>query len=116
MAVISPFRAWRYNPERVPAQQAVTQPYDKITPAMQEGYYQASPYNLVRIILGKHLPGDGESENVYTRAAASFQDWRQSGVLYRDPEPSIYRYSQTFILPGDSRGNPTEAERRGFIA
>ncbi len=112
MAIISPFRAWRYNPERVTVQQAVTQPYDKITPAMQESYYQASPYNLVRIILGKRLPGDGEAENVYTRAAAAFQSWRQTGVLRRDSEPSIYRYTQTFIVPG----SPARAERRAFIA
>ena len=111
MAIISPFRAWRYDPERVPIQQVMTQPYDKITPAMQENYYQASPYNLVRIILGKRLPGDGDAENVYTRAAASFQSWRQTGVLRRDPEPSIYRYSQTFSVPGSQ----ARAERRGFI-
>ena len=111
MAIISPFRAWRYDPERVPIQQVMTQPYDKITPAMQEGYYQASPYNLVRIILGKRLPGDDDAENVYTRAAASFQNWRQTGVLRRDPEPSIYRYSQTFSVPGSQ----ARAERRGFI-
>ena len=119
MAIISPFRAWRYDPERVPAQQAVTQPYDKITPAMQESYYQASPYNLVRIILGKRLPADSESENAYTRAAAAFRDWRQTGILRRDPDPSLYRYSQTFRLPDDapaSAGRPTHAERRGFIA
>ncbi|MGB0108222.1 MAG: DUF1015 domain-containing protein [Terriglobales bacterium] len=116
MAVIFPFRAWRYDPERVPVQQAVTQPYDKITPAMQERYYQASPYNLVRIILGKSLPADGDTENVYIRAAASFQNWRQTGVLRRDPEPSLYLYSQNFQLPGDAPANPAPAERRGFIA
>ena len=131
MAVISPFRAWRYDPERVPTQQTVTQPYDKITPAMQESYYNASPYNLVRIILGKRLPSDGMSENVYTRAAASFQSWRQTGILRRDSEPSIYRYSQTFVVPGVPEGVPEDvpgaapggangsqarAERRGFIA
>ncbi|MGD0790924.1 MAG: DUF1015 domain-containing protein [Terriglobales bacterium] len=120
MAIISPFRAWRYDPERVPVQHAVTQPYDKITPAMQDRYYQASPYNLVRIILGKRLPGDGDAENVYTRAAASFQNWRQTSVLRQDPEPSIYRYSQTFIVPGGAPGgvvgNQARAERRGFIA
>ncbi|HYW36919.1 MAG TPA: DUF1015 domain-containing protein [Terriglobales bacterium] len=116
MALISPFQAWRYDPERVSVQQVVTQPYDKITPAMQERYYQASPYNLVRIILGKRLPGDGEAENIYTRAAASFQNWRQTGVLRQDPEPSIYRYSQTFRLPGGVPGSPTPTERRGFIA
>jgi len=111
MAIISPFRAWRYDPERVSLQQVVTQPYDKITPAMQERYYQASPYNLVRIILGKRLPGDGEKENVYTRAALLFQNWRQTGVLRRDPDPSLYRYSQTFKVPGTG----VQAERVGFI-
>lgn len=120
MAIISPFQAWRYDPERVPPQHAVTQPYDKITPAMQEGYYQASPYNLVRIILGQRHPSDGDTENVYTRAAAAFQNWRQKGVLRRDAEPSIYRYSQTFKVPGAiseaAAGNESRAERRGFIA
>jgi len=124
MAIISPFRAWRYDPERVAVQQVVTQPYDKITAVLQERYYQASPYNLVRIILGKRLPGDGEAENVYTRSAASFQNWRQTGILRRDPEPSIYRYSQTFVVPGgapgsvsgDLPGSPPRGERRGFIA
>ena len=56
MADIHPFRALRYNLQRVSADQVVTQPYDKITPAMQERYYAASPYNLVRIILGRREP------------------------------------------------------------
>ena len=112
MAIISPFRAWRYDPERVPVPQVVTQPYDKITSAMQERYYQASPYNRVRIILGKRFPEDGESENVYTRAAESFQNWRQTGILRRDRERSIYCYSQTFRIPGSD----AQSERRGFIA
>ncbi len=111
MASISPFRAWRYAPEQVSIAQAVTQPYDKITPAMQESYYQASSYNLVRIILGKRLASDTASENVYSRAAASFQNWRQTGVLKQDPTPCLYRYSQTFAVPGSQ----SRADRRGFI-
>ncbi len=112
MAIISPFRAWRYDPEHVPLQQAVTQPYDKITPPTQEAYYNASPYNLVRIILGKRQPDDGTTDNVYLRAASSFQNWRQTGVLRRDPAPSIYRYSQTFTLSATG----ARSERQGFIA
>jgi uncharacterized protein (DUF1015 family) len=111
MATISSFRAWRYAPDRVPIRQVVTQPYDKITPAMQESYYQASAYNLVRITLGMRSPADTESENVYTRAAVSFQDWRKTGVLRQDSQPSLYRYSQTFKVPGSK----SMAERRGFI-
>ncbi len=112
MARISPFRAWRYAADRVPVTRVVTQPYDKITPEMQDRYYEANPHNLVRIILGKRLPADTEAENVYTRAAASFRDWRQSGVLRQDPQPSLYSYSQTFTIPGSE----AKAERRGFIA
>ena len=111
MATICPFRALRYAPERVAVSRAVTQPYDKITPEMQESYYQASPYNLVRIILGKPQPGDGESENVYTRAATAFREWRQSGILCPDRDPALYTYSQSFTVPGTG----TRAERRGFI-
>jgi uncharacterized protein (DUF1015 family) len=116
MAIISPFAAWRYDPCRVAIQQAVTQPYDKITAAMQEGYYQASPYNLVRIILGKRLPEDTHAENAYTRAATSFRNWCQTGILRQDLDPSIYRYTQTFQSSGGVPGTGKQLERRGFVA
>jgi uncharacterized protein (DUF1015 family) len=114
MAKIFPFQALRYNPAKVTVQDVVTQPYDKISPAMQERYYQASPYNLVRVILGKAKPEDNEQENVYGRAAASLKAWREAGVVVRDHEPSIYLYTQTFTVPGDASG--ARWERRGLIA
>jgi len=114
MANIFPFQALRYDPSKVSPAQVVTQPYDKITPAMQDQYYAASPYNLVRVILGKAQAGDNDRENVYSRAAASLQQWRAEGVLAPDPEPSLYLYTQTFKVPGDASG--AIAERRGLIA
>jgi len=101
----------RYNLERVSAAQVITQPYDKITPAMQERYYAASPYNLVRIILGRSQAGDNTAENVYSRAAGYGREWRAQGIFERDSAPSIYAYSQTFPAPSG-----TSFERRGFIA
>jgi uncharacterized protein (DUF1015 family) len=112
MAQILPFRALRYDPQRVELAQVVTQPYDKITPEMQERYYAASPHNLVRIILGKREPEDHAADNVYTRAAQFFREWRQTHIFLKDPEPSIYRYVQNFRRPG---GNE-ELGRWGFIA
>ena len=111
MADILPFRGLRYDLQRVTAAQVVTQPYDKITPAMQERYYAASPYNLVRIILGRREAEDNTAHNVYTRAAAYGGDWRTEGILKPDPEPSIYVCSQAFTAPSGDR-----FERRGFIA
>ena len=111
MADILPFRALRYDLQRVSAAQVVTQPYDKITPAMQERYYAASPYNLVRIILGRRESGDNTAHNVYTRAASFARQWRNDGIQRQDSAPSIYTYSQTFTAPSGAR-----FERRGFIA
>ncbi len=93
-----------------------TQPYDKITPAMQDRYYSASPHNLVRIILGKRRPDDGPADNPYTRAAASFRDWRREGIFVQDSEPSIYRYSQQFSAPASTPNTSLQFERQGFIA
>ncbi len=114
MAIIHPFRAWRYDTTKARLQDVVTQPYDKISPEMQDRYYSASPYNLVRIILGRPEPGDNASTNVYTRAAADFRAWREQGVLRRDPVPAIYAYQQQFKIPGDSSG--VRHIRTGFIA
>ena len=112
MAEVAPFRAFRYNPARVDLAQVVTQPYDKISPGMQERYYALNPYNLVRIILGKHEPTDQTGENVYTRAADYFQDWRRENILVQDAQPSIYRYVQRFTPPGGG----SETQRQSFIA
>ena len=112
MARLYPFRALRYDPTRVNLSNVVTQPYDKITPAMQDAYYDASPYNLVRVILGRHKPNDTDRHNVYTRAAATLNEWRAEQVLREESEPALYGYSQTYTVPGTAEVR----ERRGFIA
>jgi uncharacterized protein (DUF1015 family) len=122
MARIYPFRALRYDISRVKMEDVVTQPYDKITPEMQQRYYDISPYNLIRVILGKHLPGDTEPQeflppgqqahNVYTRAAETLKDWRKDHILREEAEPALYGYSQTYTVP---HANEVR-ERRGFIA
>jgi uncharacterized protein (DUF1015 family) len=111
MADIIPFHALRYDLKQVTAAQVVTQPYDKITPAMQDRYYAASPHNLVRIILGRSEAGDNTAQNVYSRAAAYGREWRGQGILRQDVQPSIYAYSQAFTVPSGA-----SFERRGFIA
>lgn len=112
MAQIQPFRAFRYDPSRVSLGGVVTQPYDKISAEMQARYYEVSPYNLVRIVLGQREKADDDSQNVYSRAAGYFTDWRRKGVLRQDSEPSLYAYSQIFRVPGSAK----ELERRGLIA
>jgi uncharacterized protein (DUF1015 family) len=112
MARIYPFRALRYDPARVNMEDVVTQPYDKISPEMQQRYYDASPYNLIRVVLGKKDVADTEDSNVYTRAAESLNQWRKEKILAEESEPALYGYSQTYTVPGSTEVR----ERRGFIA
>ncbi|HTZ57686.1 MAG TPA: DUF1015 domain-containing protein [Acidobacteriaceae bacterium] len=114
MARIYPFRALRYNPSLVRVEDVVTQPYDKVTPAMQQAYYQRSVYNLVRIILGlPELFDEPGSNDVYTRAARDFADWRRLGVLTQEKDPCIFAYSQRYTVP---QSDGEVRERRAFIA
>jgi len=80
---------------------------------MQQAYYQRSPFNLVRIILGLPELFDAErGDNVYSRAGRDFRAWREQGVLVQEKEPCIFAYSQRFTVPGTE----VVKERRGFIA
>ena len=111
MAQVFPFRAFRYNPTLVRFERVLTQPYDKISPAMQDHYYAADPHNLITVEKGRSHSSDTTQNNVYTRAAAALSDWIRGGILRQDPAPAFYAYSQEYTVPG------TEGRRirRGFI-
>ncbi len=91
MAALSPFAALRYDAARVGGlERVITQPYDKISPAMLERYHALSPYNLSRVVKNAD----------YAAAAANLDAWRKQGVLERDPRPAFYPYFQEYAVPG----------------
>ncbi len=104
MAQVFPFRACRYSPRAGALENLATQPYDKISPAMQARYLELSPYNAVRVILGPRLPSDSPSDNVYTRARRHLDDWTAAGILAQEPEPCFYAYFQEFAEPDTGEG------------
>jgi len=112
MARIYPFRAFRYDSSRFDLARVLTQPYDKITPQMQERYYALDPHNLVRIEKGREESGDSAPSNRYTRASQTLDSWIRDGVLLRDSVSAFYACSQEFTLPGTDH----RRVRRGFIA
>ncbi|MGC2421492.1 MAG: DUF1015 domain-containing protein [Candidatus Acidiferrales bacterium] len=112
MAEVHAFRAYRYDANRVALEDVLTQPYDKITPAMQERYYARSPYNLIAVEKGRTLAGDTAESNVYTRAAQKIEEWMAEKILVKEAAPSIYIYAQNFQVPGTQ----TSRTRIGFIA
>jgi uncharacterized protein (DUF1015 family) len=111
LAIVKPFQAYRYSANAGDPARLVTQPYDKISTSMRDRYLAASPYNLVRIILGEPRERDSTADNIYTRAAQYFDDWMRQGILMQDLTEGFYAYFQDFEVP-DSGERLT---RKGFI-
>jgi len=111
MAQVYPFRAFRYNPARAPFDRVLTQPYDKISAAMQDKYYAADPHNLITVEKGRTYPEDWGQNNAYTRAASAIENWINHQVVVQDSAPSFYSYTQEYIVPGTEEWRT----RRGFI-
>lgn len=111
MAILAPFRGILYNQEKMEdISLVVTPPYDVISKEEQEKYYQRHPNNIIRLDLGKDLPGDNDQADKYSRAADYLKIWQEDDILVRDDLPSIYYYHQEFTLKREQRKT-----RKGFI-
>ena len=97
MAKVSAFKGWRYNQDIVgDLKNVIVPPYDVITPKEQNDYYDASPYNYIRINLNN---ADGDEK--YFSAANTLNMWTGSGVLIEESQPAIYILSQSFTVGGN---------------
>src|SRR3989338_6746300 len=89
MPEIIPFRGFRYNQSKVDIHDVVAPPYDVIPPEQQERLYDRSPYNVVRLILGREA-------DRYASSAATLKQWISEAILMRDPNPAFYVLHQEF--------------------
>jgi uncharacterized protein (DUF1015 family) len=98
---VRPFRADHYNPEKIKAiGLCLTRPYDVISPSEQDEYYRRHPYNVVRLILNKIEPGDGNDNNRYTRSRDLLNAWRDEKAIVSYRRPSFWVYEQDFQVEG----------------
>jgi len=111
MPEVLPFRGIRYATSRPLAlSRLISPPYDVISPLQRDELAARSPHNAVHIILDRELPGDGPTENKYTRAARTFATWLADGTLKPDPLPALYPVEHDFTGP---EGRPRV--RRGLV-
>jgi hypothetical protein len=85
--VLRPFRALRYSVAASDLPAVLAPPYDVIGPAQRLVLLERHPHNAVRI----DLPADlgGADTRIYLTAAETVADWRRSGVLVKDLEPTV---------------------------
>jgi len=101
MADLRPFSGIHYASElRSHLADLVTPPYDVISPEAQTAYYARHPNNMIRLELGHDEPHDDTLNNRYTRAGATFADWRMQGILRQATSPAVYLYRQRFRSGG----------------
>ncbi len=92
MAHIFPFKGEIYN-NKVDIASCVTPPYDVISEEEQEEYYKKSPYNIIRLILGK-------GENRYKMAKETLALWRKDKIFIEDECECFYLYEQEWEILG----------------
>ena len=102
-ARIEPLHGLLFDPQTVgDISRVVAPPYDIISEAQQRGLYESSPFNIVRLELGRDA-------DRYAAAKATLDEWTTAGVLRRAPRPAIYLYTQRFSVEGKSFA------RTGFV-
>ena len=110
MATVKPFKGIRYNTDKLNISKVVTPPYDVISEEEQDAYYACDPYNIIRLILGKHLKGDDQTKNRYSRALECYTTWQDDDYLFRDDQPALYLSSMDFSIENK------QFKRYGLIA
>ena len=92
---IAPFRGIRYNATAVgDVARIICRPYDVITPEQQRLYYKKSDYNAVRLEFPESIA------DRYERAAITFRQWLEQGVLHRDRASAFYLHEHEFKYSG----------------
>ncbi|MFW9848724.1 MAG: DUF1015 domain-containing protein [Candidatus Thorarchaeota archaeon] len=101
MVRVVPFRAYRYNKEKIKdLSKVVAPPYDIIKGEKVDEIQSLSNFNIAWVIKNKALDNDTESHNQYTRARDYLTSWIEDEILIRDESECFYVYGQDFEVGG----------------
>lgn len=104
MVEIAPFKGMIYNKEKIKKlDDVMSPPYDIISDHMQDQLYNKHEYNFVKLILGKNLPDDTDTNNRYTRAKQLFDSWQKQGILHSSTNPAIYPYKVDYLVKKEKK-------------
>ena len=104
MARILPFKAWRYNEERISDIEKMTSPLFDVVNEQQLIELYSERYNSI------HLSVPRQSQTLQS-ALETLDEWKKENIIKQDDIPALYVYYQTFRLPGQSES----LTRKGFV-
>lgn len=111
MAEIRPFRGLRFNPSMVgDLARVLCPPYDIVSAGQEEALRQRSSHNAIQLELRERHPGEAPDDDRYQRAARTFREWLDRGVLVPEPSPAMYLLEEEYTYGGVAR------KREGLLA
>ncbi len=103
MSRVSPFVGLMFDRSVVGSFDLVTTPpYDVISEAERHRFMEASPHNVIRLVLGPDA-NDDEPDDQYRRAGELLRSWRSDGALLPTSGPAYFPYEMRFSLHGRRR-------------
>jgi uncharacterized protein (DUF1015 family) len=101
---LNPFVGLRFDRSRVGSLERVTAPpYDVISPGEHARLLASSPYNVIRLDLGR-IPGRLENDDErYADSARELRAWREDGIFLPTRSEAYYPYEMRFSLHGRRR-------------
>lgn len=109
MTQVRPFRALRYDTDRVDLSRVIVPPYDVIADDERGAFFERDPHNAIRFELTRDARDEASADYGWIRE--TLDAWRAEGVLVRDDTPGIYVLGQRYTAPDGQR-----LERVGFFA
>jgi len=110
MARVRPFAGFRYATTSRDITSLTAPPYDVISPAQRDEFLAADEHNVVALELPTGPLDASVPGNRYETGAATWNAWREEGVLAADESPAIYVLEQRFTHDGQP------VRRRALIA
>ncbi len=108
MTVVRPFRAVRYDTDRVELSKVIVPPYDVVAADERGDFFDRDPHNAIRFELTREASEEAATDYAWIRE--HLDAWRAEGVLIRDDEPGYYVMGQRYVAP-----NGETLERVGFF-
>ena len=110
MAEVRPFRGIRYD-STVDLGEVLCPPYDVISTEQQRELHEINQFNAIRLEFGIETATDTSTDNRYTRAARTLEEWIGSGVLMVEEDECYYILEEGFVHLGIARNRTSLVAR-----
>ena len=103
MVKVVPFKAFRYNAQKVDdLSKVVAPPYDVMKGDKLDDIQNLSPWNIAWVTKNKPQDSDSSDENQYIRAKNLLNKLIDDEILKQDADEAFYVYGQNFTVHGET--------------